>query len=68
MFSDPGPWCCNSIKDNKAIKVTSMKGGTVCEISIDHRHAYIQGDEVIITTKENRTAIYSVRGNYKRLI
>jgi len=69
MFSDTGPFVCESANNNKALVIKSAtKGGIVCQIRVDHKSAYIQGEDVLITTPENRTVIYSVRGSYKRML
>lgn len=68
MFTDSGPFICESIDRNRRLNIFTTKGGYVTQISIEHKSAYIQGEEVLVTLNNGRTAIYSVRGSYKRLI
>jgi hypothetical protein len=65
---DTGPFVCQSLKNNDALKIMTTKGNYVCQITIKHTSAYIQGEEVLITMKDGKTVIYSVRGSYKRVI
>ena len=68
MYSDKGPFICESVDNNRGLNILTTKGNYVTKISVEHRSAYIQGEEVLVTLKNGRTAIYSVRGSYKRLI
>lgn len=68
MFTDNGPFICESINKNRGLRILTTKGGYVTQISVEHESAYIQGEEVLVSLKNGRTAIYSVRGSYKRLV
>lgn len=52
----------------KAIRIFTTSGTYKCTINEDHKYAYVQGEEVLVTRNNGRVAVYSVTGGYKRLV
>ena len=59
-------YCCRPSADGKKVVINTTSGGYVNTISgPEFTSVVIQGEEVIFTLKNGKTAVYTVRGSYK---